>query len=292
MAKELWSSSTPGARPSRATPSSSGGPWEEEFGKTFEYEETEDQLRSIREIRADMEREVPMDRLLCGDVGYGKTEVAMRAAFKAVMDGKQVAVLCPTTVLASQHLKTFRDRMVLFPVRVEALTRLQTPREQKALVEDARKGLVDILIGTHRLLSKDVGFKDLGLLVVDEEQRFGVGHKEKIKQLKATIDVLTLTATPIPRTLNMSLTGLRDISAHRDAAAGPAGRAHGRDLLQRQAHRRRRPPGARPGRPGLLHPQPHRGHRQGRRARRPRSCPRPGSWPSTAGCPVRPWRSG
>ena len=191
---------------------SSGGEWDEEFGKTFEYEETEDQLRSIREIRDDMERETSMDRLLCGDVGYGKTEVAMRAAFLAVMDGKQAAVLCPTTVLASQHLKTFRDRMVLFPVRVEALTRLQSPREQKAVVEDCRKGFVDILIGTHRLLSKDVSFKDLGLLVIDEEQRFGVGHKEKIKQLKATIDVLTLTATPIPRTLNMSLSGLRDIS--------------------------------------------------------------------------------
>ena len=191
---------------------SSDGQWDEEFGKTFEYEETEDQFRSIREIREDMERDTAMDRLLCGDVGYGKTEVAMRAAFKTVMDGKQVAVLCPTTVLASQHLKTFRDRMVLFPVRIEALTRLQSPREQKSVVEDCRKGFVDILIGTHRLLSKDVGFKDLGLLIIDEEQRFGVGHKEKIKQLKATIDVLTLTATPIPRTLNMSLTGLRDIS--------------------------------------------------------------------------------
>jgi transcription-repair coupling factor (superfamily II helicase) len=190
----------------------SGGEWDEEFGKTFEYEETEDQVRSIREISRDMEEETSMDRLLCGDVGYGKTEVAMRAAFKAVMDGKQVAVLCPTTVLASQHLKTFRDRMVLFPVRIEALTRLQTPREQKAVVADCRKGFVDVLVGTHRLLSKDVGFKDLGLLIVDEEQRFGVGHKEKVKQLKATIDVLTLTATPIPRTLNMSLSGLRDIS--------------------------------------------------------------------------------
>ncbi|OGD26376.1 MAG: transcription-repair coupling factor [Candidatus Aminicenantes bacterium RBG_19FT_COMBO_65_30] len=191
---------------------SPGGEWDEEFGKTFEYEETEDQLRSIVEIREDMEADGSMDRLLCGDVGYGKTEVAMRAAFKAVMDGKQAAVLCPTTVLASQHLKTFRDRMVLFPVRVEALSRLQGPREQKAIVEDCRKGFVDILIGTHRILSKDVGFKDLGLLIIDEEQRFGVGHKEKIKQLKATIDVLTLTATPIPRTLNMSLSGLRDIS--------------------------------------------------------------------------------
>jgi transcription-repair coupling factor (superfamily II helicase) len=199
-------------RAMKGHPFSSGGNWEEEFGKTFEYEETEDQLRSIREIRDDMEAERSMDRLLCGDVGYGKTEVAMRAAFKAVMDGKQAAILCPTTVLASQHLKTFRDRMVLFPVRVEALTRLQSAREQKAVVEDCRKGFVDILIGTHRILSKDVGFKDLGLLVIDEEQRFGVGHKERIKQFKATIDVLTLTATPIPRTLNMSLSGLRDIS--------------------------------------------------------------------------------
>jgi len=189
-----------------------GGEWEEEFEKIFEYEETEDQLRSIQEILLDMETESPMDRLLCGDVGYGKTEVAMRAAFKAVMDGKQVAVLCPTTVLASQHLKTFRERMVLFPVRIEALTRLQTAKEQKAIVDDIRKGFVDVVIGTHRLLSKDIGFKDLGLLVVDEEQRFGVGHKEKIKQLKINIDVLTLTATPIPRTLNMSLSGLRDIS--------------------------------------------------------------------------------
>jgi transcription-repair coupling factor (superfamily II helicase) len=191
---------------------SSGGEWEEEFARTFEYEETEDQLRSIREIRNDMEAESSMDRLLCGDVGYGKTEVAIRAALKAVMDGKQAAVLCPTTVLASQHLKTFRDRMVLFPVRVEALTRLQNARKQKVIVEECRKGFIDILIGTHRLLSKDVGFRDLGLLIIDEEQRFGVGHKEKIKQLKASIDVLTLTATPIPRTLNMSLSGLRDIS--------------------------------------------------------------------------------
>jgi transcription-repair coupling factor (superfamily II helicase) len=189
-----------------------GGEWEEEFEKIFEYDETEDQLRSIREILEDMESDPPMDRLLCGDVGYGKTEVAMRAAFKAVMDGKQVAVLCPTTVLASQHLKTFRARMALFPVRVEALTRLETPAEQKAVVADLRNGFVDIVIGTHRLLSKDIAFKDLGLLIVDEEQRFGVAHKEKIKQLKTTIDVLTLTATPIPRTLNMSLSGLRDIS--------------------------------------------------------------------------------
>jgi len=145
-------------------------------------------------------------------VGYGKTEVALRAAFKAAMDGKQVAVLCPTTVLASQHLKTFRNRLVLFPVKTEGLTRLQSPKQQAGILEDLKKGLVDIVVGTHRLLSKDVEFHDLGLLIVDEEQRFGVGHKEKIKHLRANIDVLTLTATPIPRTLNLSLSGLRDIS--------------------------------------------------------------------------------
>jgi len=188
------------------------GDWQAEFEKTFEYEETEDQLRSVREIKNDMEADFPMDRLLCGDVGYGKTEVAMRAAFKAVMDGKQVAILCPTTVLASQHLKTLTSRMVFFPVRIEALTRLQPKAEQEAIVKDLKKGQVDIIIGTHRLLSADVEFFDLGLLIIDEEQRFGVKHKEKIKQMKATIDVLTLTATPIPRTLNLSLAGLRDIS--------------------------------------------------------------------------------
>ena len=188
------------------------GNWESEFERTFEYEETEDQLRTIKEVGGDMESDSPMDRLVCGDVGYGKTEVAMRAAFKAVMDGKQAAVLCPTTVLASQHLQTFRNRMVLFPVRVEGLSRLQARTQQKKIVEDTKNGRVDILIGTHRLFSPDIGFLDLGLLVVDEEQRFGVKHKEKIKQLRANIDVLTLTATPIPRTLNMSLSGVRDIS--------------------------------------------------------------------------------
>jgi len=191
---------------------SPAGRWQTDFEKMFSFEETEDQQRSIREVYADMEAPSPMDRLVCGDVGYGKTEVAMRAAFKAVMDGKQVAVLCPTTVLASQHFKTFKNRMVLFPVRVEALTRLESASEQKRILGDLKTGLVDILIGTHRLLSADVVFRDLGLLVVDEEQRFGVSHKERIKRLKTDIDVLTLTATPIPRTLNLSLTGLRDIS--------------------------------------------------------------------------------
>ncbi|MFW6160242.1 MAG: transcription-repair coupling factor [Acidobacteriota bacterium] len=191
---------------------SPAGNWERDFEKAFQYRETEDQMKSIQEILADMENDSPMDRLLCGDVGYGKTEVAMRACFKAVMDGKQVAVLCPTTVLASQHLETFRNRMTLFPIRIEALTRLQTPAQQKRIVADLKKGLVDIVIGTHRLLSGDVGFKEVGLLIIDEEQRFGVKHKEKLKQMKANIDVLTMTATPIPRTLNLSFSGLSDIS--------------------------------------------------------------------------------
>jgi transcription-repair coupling factor (superfamily II helicase) len=190
----------------------SGGTWQTEFDQTFEYEETEDQLQAIKDVYGDMESESPMDRLLCGDVGYGKTEVALRASFKAVMDGKQVAVLCPTTVLTAQHLNTFRNRMVLFPVRVEGLTRFHSRAQQKQIIDDVKKGLVDIVIGTHRLLSKDVAFKDLGLLIIDEEQRFGVTHKEKIKRMKTSIDVLTLTATPIPRTLNLSLSGLRDIS--------------------------------------------------------------------------------
>ncbi|MFW6139850.1 MAG: transcription-repair coupling factor [Acidobacteriota bacterium] len=188
------------------------GMWQADFEKTFEYEETEDQEQAINEVMNDMESSAPMDRLLCGDVGYGKTEVALRAAFKAVMDGKQVAVLCPTTVLSSQHLKTFQDRMVLFPIKIEGLTRLQSRNIQKKIVRDMKKGLVDIVIGTHRLLSQDVDFKDLGLLIVDEEQRFGVKDKEKIKKIKSDIDVLTMTATPIPRTLNLSLSGIRDIS--------------------------------------------------------------------------------
>jgi transcription-repair coupling factor (superfamily II helicase) len=191
---------------------SPGGTWQSEFERTFAFEETEDQLKAIKEIMNDMESEPPMDRLLCGDVGYGKTEVGIRASFKAVMDGKQVAVLCPTTVLASQHLQTFRERMVLFPVRIEGLTRFQTKGQQSKIIEDIKKGLVDIVIGTHRLLYKDVQFHDLGLLIIDEEQRFGVHHKEKIKKMKTDIDVLTMSATPIPRTLNLSLTGIRDIS--------------------------------------------------------------------------------
>ncbi len=183
-----------------------------EFDSLFPYEETPDQKRAIEEIKRDMEKPRPMDRLLCGDVGYGKTEVAIRAAFKAVMDGKQVAVLVPTTILAQQHYETFKERFHEFPVEIDVLSRFRTRKEQNATVKKVNSGLVDIVIGTHRLLSKDVKFKDLGLLIVDEEQRFGVTHKEKIKQLKANVDVLTLTATPIPRTLHMSMLGVRDLS--------------------------------------------------------------------------------
>src|SRR5688500_7204862 len=159
-----------------------------------------------------METPTPMDRLLCGDVGYGKTEVAMRAAFKAVMDGKQVAFLAPTTILAAQHLKTLRDRFAAFPAKIDMVSRFRTKQEIKEALEALASGRLDIIVGTHRLLSKDVNFKDLGLLVVDEEQRFGVAHKERIKQMRKKVDVLTLTATPIPRTLNMSLVGIRDMS--------------------------------------------------------------------------------
>jgi len=183
-----------------------------EFEAAFSYEETPDQLGAIEDVVRDMERSRPMDRLVCGDVGYGKTEVAMRGAFKAAMDGKQVAVLVPTTVLAAQHLETFRARFAAYPVTVEMMSRFRSPREQKAILERLKTGEVDIIIGTHRLLQKDVVFKDLGLLIIDEEHRFGVSHKERLKQYRAVVDVLTLTATPIPRTLNMSLSGIRDLS--------------------------------------------------------------------------------
>jgi transcription-repair coupling factor (superfamily II helicase) len=187
-------------------------PWQREFEAAFPYDETPDQDTAIEEMKHDMESRKPMDRLICGDVGYGKTEVAIRAAFKAVMDGMQVAVLCPTTVLAEQHWNTFRERMAGFPITVEMLSRFRTPREQKKIVKLLAEGSVDIVIGTHRLLSSDIFFKNLGLVVIDEEQRFGVLHKERFKQLRKLVDVLTLTATPIPRTLYLSLTGARDMS--------------------------------------------------------------------------------
>jgi len=187
-------------------------PWQHEFEGSFIFEETPDQLRAIQETKSDMERPKPMDRLICGDVGFGKTEVAIRAAFKAVMDGRQVAVLVPTTVLAQQHFNTFRERMADYPVRIELLSRFRTKREQGRVVRDLAAGAVDIVIGTHRLVQSDIAFKDLGLVVIDEEQRFGVLHKEKFKMLRKLVDVLTLSATPIPRTLYLALTGARDMS--------------------------------------------------------------------------------
>jgi len=186
--------------------------WQREFEETFPFEETEDQLRAIEDVKKDMEAGKIMDRLVCGDVGYGKTEIALRAAFKAAMDGKQVAYLVPTTILAQQHFNTFTQRMKDFPVGIEMLSRFRGPKQQKESIQNLENGTSDIVIGTHRLLSKDIRFKDLGLVIVDEEQRFGVTHKEKLKTLKENVDVLTLTATPIPRTLHMSLSGIRDMS--------------------------------------------------------------------------------
>lgn len=186
--------------------------WQKEFEDSFPYTETDDQLRCVEEIKADMEKESPMDRLLCGDVGFGKTEVAARALFKCVADGKQAAVLVPTTLLANQHYYTLKDRFEEFPFKVEMLSRFRNAAQQKHIAEELKKGRIDLVIGTHRLLSEDMEFKDLGLLVIDEEQRFGVKHKEKLKQLKTNVDVLTLSATPIPRTLHMSLSGVKDMS--------------------------------------------------------------------------------
>jgi transcription-repair coupling factor (superfamily II helicase) len=221
-------------------------PWQQEFEAAFRFEETPDQLRAIEEVKADMEDARPMDRLVAGDVGYGKTEVALRAAFKAAMDGKQVALLAPTTILAQQHWQTFRERFAPFPLRVEMLSRFRSPREQKAVVAGLRQGTVDVVVGTHRLLSGDVVFRDLGLLIVDEEHRFGVAHKERIKRLRKSVDVLTLTATPIPRTLYMSLSGIRDLSVIEtpppdrlpvETVVAPFGRALIREVIERELAR-------------------------------------------------------
>ena len=197
---------------SEGTAFSADTPWQHEFEAAFRFEETPDQLKAIEETKRDMQSDKPMDRLVAGDVGYGKTEIALRAAFKAVADGAQVAVLVPTTVLAQQHWSTFSDRFGPFPTKIELLSRFRSPAEIKAVIAGLAAGTVDVVVGTHRLLSKDVVFKNLGLLVVDEEHRFGVAHKEKIKALKAGVDVLAMTATPIPRTLYMSLSGVRDMS--------------------------------------------------------------------------------
>jgi transcription-repair coupling factor (superfamily II helicase) len=186
--------------------------WQREFEDLFPYEETKDQLRAVREIKRDMEKDTAMDRLLCGDVGYGKTEVAARAVFKCITEGKQAAILVPTTILANQHYYTFKERMENFPFEIEMLSRFRSDKQQDEIIQKMKKGSIDVVIGTHRLLSKDIGFKDLGLLIIDEEQRFGVQHKEAIKMLRKSVDVLALSATPIPRTLHMSLAGIRDMS--------------------------------------------------------------------------------
>ena len=195
-----------------AIPLAPDSQWQMELEASFPYVETPDQLTAANDVKEDLEQPRPMDRLLVGDVGYGKTEVALRAAFKAVASGKQVAILVPTTVLAQQHLTTFRERLAPFPVRVEVLSRFLTDRQARTVVEDVKAGKVDIVIGTHRLLQKDVSFADLGLVVIDEEQRFGVAHKERFKELRTEVHVLTLSATPIPRTLHLSLVGVRDLS--------------------------------------------------------------------------------
>jgi len=211
IAKELLTLYSQRALKKR-TPYNPDTTWQREMEDAFPYTETPDQMRAINEMKADMESEKPMDRLICGDVGYGKTEVALRGAFKAVMDGKQVAILVPTTILAQQHFQTFTQRLTAFPTIIEVLSRFRTKKEQEHTLERLMQGKVDIIIGTHRLLQKDVIFKDLGLVIIDEEQRFGVKHKERLKQLRQEVDVLTLSATPIPRTLYMSLTGVRDMS--------------------------------------------------------------------------------
>ena len=239
-----------------ALPTSPDNEWQRELEESFPYVETPDQLQAIADVKQDLESARPMDRLVCGDVGYGKTEVAVRAAFKAVQDGRQVAILVPTTVLALQHFQTFRQRLQAFPVRVELLSRFRSPKEQEAVVEGLTSGAVDVVIGTHRLLTKDVTFKDLGLLVIDEEHRFGVLHKERLKQLRVNVHVLTLTATPIPRTLHTSLVGLRDMSVIETPPGGPAADQDLRHRDQRRPDPGGHPARGRPGGAGLLRAQP------------------------------------
>ena len=257
--------------------------WQQEFEDAFEYELTPDQTTAIADIKRDMESPTPMDRLLCGDVGYGKTEVAMRAAFKAVMDGKQVAFLAPTTVLAFQHQKTLSERFAGFPGRDRHGQPLPHARPSRSRSStDLAAGKVDIIVGTHRLLSKDVQFRDLGLLVVDEEQRFGVAHKERIKQLRRKVDVLTMSATPIPRTLNMSLVGIRDMSIIETPPKDRLSIQTNVVKFDSAGHRPRDPARAGARRPGLLRPQPRRVDLLDRRPACSGSCPRRASSSATA----------
>ncbi len=263
---------------------SKDSPWQKEFEEAFEYVETPDQAQAIADVKRDMQSAKPMDRLLCGDVGYGKTEVAMRAAFKAVLDGKQVAVLAPTTILADQHFRTFRRRFAAFPVAIELLSRFRSRNEQQKIVAQVADGSVDILIATHRMLGRDLAFRDLGLLIVDEEQRFGVAQKERLKEWKASIDVLSMSATPIPRSLHLSLSGLRDLSIIETPPRDRLAIETQVVPLQARDHPRGDRGRDRPGRPGLLRAQPDRVHRRGFE-RCSRSCSRRCASPSrTARC--------
>ena len=230
--------------------------WQGEFEASFPFTETPGQMRAIEETKRDMERTRPMDRLICGDVGFGKTEVALRAAFKAVQAGKQVVVLVPTTVLAQQHFNTFRERMAGYPVSIEMLSRFRSRAEQRQILAAVSSGGVDILIGTHRLLQRDVVPRDLGLVIIDEEQRFGVKHKEVFKRMRATVDVLSMSATPIPRTLYLALTSARDMSVIDTPPGQPPPDPDDRQDLRREGGRRRHPPRDAARGPGVLPPQP------------------------------------
>ena len=265
---------------------SADGPLHRELEAAFPFQETPDQLRTMEEVKKGYgSHPQPMDRLVCGDVGYGKTEVAVRAAFKAICDHKQAAVLVPTTILAEQHYQTFSERMRHTPARVEVLSRFRAPKEQQQILQGVKNGQVDVLIGTHRILSKDIRFRDLGLLVVDEEQRFGVRHKERLKQLKRLVDVLSLTATPIPRTLHMSMMGARDMSV---INTPPQDRLpiHTEILAFDEArHCRGHPPRGRARRSNLLRPQTECSRFSGSRNTCKTSCRRCASASPTGRCP-------
>ena len=257
-------------------------PWQRELEEAFPFAETPDQLTTIDEVKADMERPIPMDRLLSGDVGYGKTEVAVRAAFKAVQDGKQVAMLVPTTLLVRQHIETFTERFAGFPVHLRALSRFQTDKEAKETIDGLADGTVDVVIGTHRLLSEGIAFKDLGLVIIDEEQRFGVEHKDALKKLKTNVDILAMTATPIPRTLEMAVTGIREMST---LATPPEDRHPILTFVgpySEQAGGGRDPARAAARGPGVLRAQPGVVDQPGRVASSPSSCPRRASPSRTA----------
>ena len=248
-------------------------PWQKELEDAFPYQETTDQLTTIDDVKSDMEKPVPMDRLICGDVGFGKTEIAVRAAFKAIQDGKQVAVLVPTTLLVQQHHETFTERYEGFPVTVAAMSRFQTTKEINETIEGLETGGVDVVIGTHKLLNPKIKFKDLGLVIIDEEQRFGVEHKETLKALRTNVDVLSLSATPIPRTLEMAVTGIREMSTLATPPEDRLPRAHLRGRVRGRSGHGRGPARTAARRTGVLRAQPRAGHREDGRED-PRARPR------------------